>query len=428
MRGRALMIEFVEIYNFRGIDRLRVEFHGRDAVIVGVNGAGKTAVVEAIAKALQILTSGLLRHSQGNESLSVFSLNDISNEKSLSKIAIGFVENAFEGAVPDRKFDVEIQKVSGSVFVSYDRDKVEFFARHTLNRIGEQGDAPVSTSTYYPANRTVPRLDEGGARKALEPKQINALLDAYGQSATTYVEFLGWFRAQEDIENEERLVNRRFVNSEVSSVRRALSGVMPKYRNLRVQRSKSRMVLDDKGSRLTVSVGQLSEGERALLSLVGDIARRLAIANPGSRNPGRRKGLILIDEVEQHLHPGWQLTVLDKLHKAFPKCQIIATTHSPQVVGATKGSLIVVSKKRTRHDVAEFLAPYGKDINTVLRTLMGTNERVKEVIDKLHKIENLIDKRKIKEAVSDIEVLSATIGAEDFDITRLQTIVDLLGE
>jgi len=88
----------------------------------------------------------------------------------------------------------------------------------------------------------------------------------------------------------------------------------------------------------------LSDGERRLLALTGDLARRMVLANPTSTAPREVEGVILIDEVEQHLHPALQREVLPSLRRAFPRAPLVVTTHSPQVLSSVPASAIVARK------------------------------------------------------------------------------------
>jgi predicted ATP-binding protein involved in virulence len=83
---------------------------------------------------------------------------------------------------------------------------------------------------------------------------------------------------------------------------------------------------------------QLSDGERGLLALVLDLAKRLSQANPGLSDPVKLgEAVVLIDELDLHLHPKWQRTIVERLTKVFPRCQFIATT-LPQIVAAVEPS------------------------------------------------------------------------------------------
>ncbi len=120
-------------------------------------------------------------------------------------------------------------------------------------------------------------------------------------------------------------------NIVIDSVTKAIYKFLPHFNNIRIQRSPLLDMLIDKNN-VTLSVLQLSQGEKSLLALVADIARRLVLLNPSLDDPLAGNGIVLIDEVDLHLHPEWQQSVIPNLLKTFPNIQFIMTTHSPQVV------------------------------------------------------------------------------------------------
>lgn len=85
----------------------------------------------------------------------------------------------------------------------------------------------------------------------------------------------------------------------------------------------------------TFNLGQLSDGEQRLFSLFVDIARQLSI-NDHRDQIGGSGAIVLIDEIDVHLHPKWQRRIVPSLEDLFPNCQFIATTHSPFVIQATR--------------------------------------------------------------------------------------------
>ena len=124
----------------------------------------------------------------------------------------------------------------------------------------------------------------------------------------------------------------------------------------------------------SLEVSQLSDGERGVLALVLDLTRRLAQANVGLTDPAANAGaVVLIDELELHLHPGWQRSIVGHLTKTFPKCQFIATTHSPQVIGEVPAGHIVLMHK---HGPTQFPSQtFGMDSNWILRHIMEADDR-----------------------------------------------------
>src|SRR5262249_23173118 len=144
-------------------------------------------------------------------------------------------------------------------------------------------------------------------------------------------DFFEWFRFREDFENEQRSRGTpAYEDRPLKAARDAIERVVPGISRLRVQRIPYRGVATKNGTE--DEIDQLSDGDRAVVAMVGDLAYRLTIANRDLPDPLQGEALVLIDEIEQHLHPGWQRIVVKSLRSAFPNCQFIITTHSPQVL------------------------------------------------------------------------------------------------
>ena len=187
-------------------------------------------------------------------------------------------------------------------------------------------------------------------------------IDGYDNSRTQGVDFrrfFEWFREREDTENEGGITDEVLAklqpflqgddelwrqlkalkaslrDRQLVAVRSAIERFMPGFKRLRVRRKpRLHMSVDKDGE--TLNIAQLSQGEKSLMALVGDLARRLAMMNPGLDNPLNGDGVVLIDEVDLHLHPRWQRTVVERLRDTFPRCQFILTTHSPLVISDCK--------------------------------------------------------------------------------------------
>ena len=180
------------------------------------------------------------------------------------------------------------------------------------------------------------------------------------------------------------------------------------------------LLLDKNG--MTLDVQQLSDGERGLLALVFDLARRLSQANPKLDDPLRDgKAVVLIDELDLHLHPRWQRTVVEKLTKTFPNCQFIATTHSPQIIGEVSPDKIILLESGQPPDRPD--QSLGMDSNWILRYLMDANERDSDTKQELSRITGMIDEEQYDEATAAIDTLRSTLG-EFPELVRLQTRID----
>ena len=163
---------------------------------------------------------------------------------------------------------------------------------------------------------------------------------------TDFKRFFEWFDLMEDDERRERERRRDFdyVSPVLSCVRSALSDMVDSFTNPRILTRPLRFVMDrvDDGTRHELRIEQLSEGYKIVIATVADLAARMAEANPDMENPLAAKGIVLIDEVDLHLHPKWQRSILQDLHRVFPNVQFIVSTHSPIiVVGAAEIAQVV---------------------------------------------------------------------------------------
>jgi hypothetical protein len=140
---------------------------------------------------------------------------------------------------------------------------------------------------------------------------------------------------------------------------------------------------------ISLAVEQLSDGEKCTLALIGDLARRLSLANPSQKNPLQGDGVVLIDEIELHMHPAWQREILSKLEKTFPNIQFIITTHSPQVLGEVGDNFTLFSLAIVKGEL-EFTETgplIGWDSNYILEDFMGAsriNLQTKELIASMY--------------------------------------------
>ena len=206
-----------------------------------------------------------------------------------------------------------------------------------------------------------------------------------------------------------------------------VTDLMPEFGALRIQeRPRLGFVVDKRGQPFYLH--QLSDGERGLLALVFDLTRRLAIANPGSDNPIADGGaLVLIDEIELHLHPRWQRDVLQRLRQTFKACQFVVTTHSPLVLGEVDARCIRFLEfvdERVRVTVPS--EAYGMDANRILQEFMGAPVRNRQVDDELRALFDLIDQEHFDEARNAIESLEQRLGDDEPELTRASSLIRFL--
>ncbi|MCX6380127.1 MAG: AAA family ATPase, partial [Armatimonadetes bacterium] len=276
----------------------------------------------------------------------------------------------------------------------------------------------VSIRVYYTANRTVrdTPLDAPGQYDFTADKAYEGALD---NAKTDFRSFFQWFRYREDYENETRIDNDKHRDVQLEAVRQALTKLIPGYDDLRVRRNPLGMVVTKGGTRLLIN--QLSDGEKCLIAMVGDIARRYAIANPNLTNPLEGYGVAMIDEIELHLHPGWQRAIIPRLESAFPNCQFIVTTHSPQVISEVKKEGVYLLKKDGT--VERPSSSYGRDSNSILEELMGVSERPEKFVNLIKQIYREIDSGEIDKAKAFTQELLNEVGEDEPELVRLNMLL-----
>lgn len=211
---------------------------------------------------------------------------------------------------------------------------------------------------------------------------------------------------------------------DIQNVARAIEKFVPEFTNLRINRSErgsAQMLVDKYGQEF--DIGQLSDGEKNLIGLIGDIARRLTIGNPNSEDPLKESGIVIIDEIDLHLHPKWQRIVAERITDVFPNCQFIISSHSPQIISHVRPESVFVLKNEngiiSKHFVHE---SYGKSSDRILEDIMDVSSRPKYIDDEIKSIFKFIQNGEIRKAQDAITVLHESIG-EDGDLIKAGVLI-----
>lgn len=197
---------------------------------------------------------------------------------------------------------------------------------------------------------------------------------------TDFKRFFGWFDLMEDQErrDREKLRDFNYKSPVLNAVRRALSEIVTSYRNPRIETRPLRFIMDrvdPDGSTHELRIEQLSEGYKIVIAMVADLAARMAEANPDMDNPLNSTGIVLVDEVDLHLHPRWQRDILSQLTKVFPNIQFVVSTHSPViVVGAAEIAQVINLNKINEDENLIYDHTYISNVGQVLLSdLFGLN-------------------------------------------------------
>ena len=198
------------------------------------------------------------------------------------------------------------------------------------------------------------------------------------------------------------------------AIREAMTKVFPDFGDMRVRRS-PRSIQIRKGNDV-LRLEQLSDGEKCYIALVCDLTRRLCIANQSNGNPLLGEGVVLIDEIDLHLHPEWQRDVVTRLVSTFPNCQFFMTTHSPIVASDVKGKVFAMSDGQAAERYT-----YGKDSEQILASafnvLNARNKHVQELIDDAYSALQVGDELQAEVRIKAVE---EELGSDDPAVIRLK--------
>jgi predicted ATP-binding protein involved in virulence len=406
-------VKRLKMNSFRGISDLTLEFDTDEpTVFIGINGVGKSSILECLAILLSWLTKRIQTPNSNGRS---FDEDDIKN---------GCKETHNEITISINDWEVVWSLTHVTKGRSKDTSSNLGDLKRVVDRIHSQLDTnsypALPLAVYYPTNRAVLDIPlKIRTKHSFEP--ITAYDEVLTGGQIDFRRFFEWFKDREDLENEVRLDSYNgYRDRELKAVRDAIANLLDGWSNLRVRRSPLRMTVNKQDEELIVN--QLSDGEKCLLTLAGDLARRLALANPNPEcNPLEGSGVVLIDEIELHLHPKWQRAIIPNLKKTFPNCQFIITTHSPQVISDLKWVHLLRS---TSEGIAiERVPSFGKDSNRILETLMGTPERPQPIKEDLRELFRLIDKGELGKARHLRQELAHRMGEEAPEFVRADWLI-----
>ena len=319
-----MRVDFIELINFRNIQKQKITFENKNFVaLIGDNGSGKTTILEGITKGfvpvLRTINAEAMKEcdlankdiKSGTNSVGVTLGITLDNEKYVWTNRRRFsAQQPFENIGNKKEENVKELKDLKTKYL----------------QCVEERKLPLVL--YYGTDRIIREVPQRGHIK--EFKVTDAVRNCF-DNVNYFRDFYDWFKTEEDIELRGLRKNPNYKNPKLNCVRTALDRMIKGYYNLRIELAPSRMVMTNLEG-VDLQIDQLSGGYKAVLSVIADIAKRLSMANPDSLNPLEEEAIILIDELDLHLHPKWQKEIVDDLKRTFPNCQFIVSTHSPFII------------------------------------------------------------------------------------------------
>ena len=353
-----MKIGSVTIENYRGIGSLTLPLHPQLTILHGENGSGKTTILTAIALALAPGLHG-----------------------------------------PGRRVELDRRKdLRGDPMITLcDHEG------HNLSRVEASSVADVVRKTGWGHTNAEGKFIDGepDARMDLPPHMfydvsrevVSSLAERHVGTRVDFDQLFGWFydRENSELRTQRDVGNFTTRDSELSYVRAAICSMLPGVSEPHMARRgeepwRFEVTLADRNVERTFSLEQLSGGYQNILAVAADIAWRLVRHQdlPVTRAE-TLEAVVLLDEVDLHLHPSWQQRVLGDLMRTFPSVQFVATTHSPQVLTTVHPEHVVELAVEDDDVVAGGPAgpTFGAAAGDVLARVMGVERRPDNEFTKL---------------------------------------------
>lgn len=430
-----MFLRSIKITNFRRFEELNIKFDQQLTVLVGKNGSGKSSILDATAIAAGSLPTSLdgitgfpIRKEDAR--ISVYRLGDNDDVQPIFPVeitAIGCVDG----------HEISWKRVLNSI-----SGRCNFSQALELTAISNQyqkrmreGDSTLILPlvAYYGTGRLWNQHKEKSSDVLSVNTRINGYIDSLDSAANDKL-MKNWFSKmrQQELQRQEAIPVFRIVCQAMEQCLNRLSNVNDSKVDFNLDtREIDVQIPDENGGSTVMPLNKLSDGYKCTVSLIADIAYRMALLNPQLRDRALAEtdGIVLIDEIDLHLHPEWQKSILDLLLTLFPRIQFIVSTHAPSVVNTVKSdNLMILENDIARQPVGEI---YGKDTNTIVSGVMQSTNRPPRITELFDRFNIALQRSAFSEAHDCIAKLETILDENDAELAACQSklkIAEVLGE
>ncbi len=420
-----MRIDRIKLLNYKRFGAFEVALDPRFNLFVGDNASGKTAILDALTVGLDSWFIGMKGVQgiggiyQGDVHVVPYSHGDfVSFEKQFPARVV------CEGVVLGRQ-------VSWSRDLASDHGRTTTVGARALTKISEEADSMVRKGepvtlplvcTFGTERLWYETTQRKRANKKEPVKQYPSRFDGY-RNCTTFeiqeTDLLAWIRAEVSASQQ-----RRNETTALGVIKAAIVDCIEDAKDIYYDERYKELivVMNEMGPQM---FSNLSDGQRVMLTLIGDLARRALTLNPhlGKDALNLTPGVVSIDELDLHLHPRWQRRVIHDLKRTFPMIQFIATTHSPQLVGEALPHEIRILEGET---ATTPLRSFGVDSSRILEEVMYVSRRNEETKELLSKMAGEIDREELSQAKKTLSKVEEKLGRGDPEVIGANTLINLL--
>lgn len=425
-----MFIKEIDIENFRCFNKLHADFDRHFNVVIGNNGAGKTAFLEAVAATVSAYLTGF-------DGQSYFHINkeDITRNRFLINNVIDEqyslpLKLCASGMIAGREFSkdewtLELRNSAGRTSHRGIRKITEY-----VNGIQESirtgnADVVLPVVSYFSTARLWKTKEK---RRSTEHKSFmrqNGYLDCMAIE-TDLEKLFNYLRTRTlyKIQTGNDTVDLDCV---LNAIKESISGefIFGKLKEIWYNLSEDSLEFtkEDGG---VLPYSYFSDGFKTVIGLVADIAYRMGILNPnlGDKVLMETPGIVIIDELDLHLHPRWQSEISGILTRIFPSVQFIVSSHSPSVISSVKKENIIELKYGESSPVRQEYEVYGNDADSILKAVMNADARPRRIVEMFKTADSLLEKGEYEKCREVLQKISSEIGEYDSELNRLRMEVE----
>ena len=394
-----MKIKKITLRNYKCFEKIEIDFHDRLTVIVGNNGSGKSSVLDGMAVSLGTMFTGFdglngVSINQKDARLKAYQMGESEDIQAQYPVEI-----TAEGMIDTKEivWTRSLNRKGGSTTVK-DAKQMLDVVKEYQNRLRDgDSDLILPVIAYYGTGRLWDYHREKKADTFIKNTKTNGYIDSLDGTASIKL-MMNWFRkksvqmVQKSAVGFNSFLGLNVVYLAMANCFERITG----YKDVKLLYNLDTNEIDcyytnEEGFTMNIPLSQMSDGYKNTISLIADIAYRMATLNPqlGTDVLKKTDGVVLIDEVDLHLHPAWQHRILSDLQEIFPKVQFIVTTHAPAVISSAKSENLVILKNDEALDANTEI--FGNDINSILKGIMGVSDRnpaVAELFEKFYALLN----------------------------------------
>ena len=428
-----MILNALDLHNYRGFETLHIDFEKNITVLVGGNGSGKTSVLEAAAIAVGtflnpldgVSSKSIAKSDAYLEAFRIGRVDDVQSQYPVEITAFGEIDGK------KIQWKRSLNGPKGNTTIADAKAMTKLAQKYQTRLRKGDPDLLLPLIAYYGTGRLWDYHREKKGDLSRVNTRTNGYIDCLDGTANIKL-MMNWFKKMTIQNYQDKELGRAEI-PELKVVYAAMEKCLAlagEHENIQIRYNLNTEGLDvyyedSPGERMRMPLNQMSDGNKSTISLIADIAYRMAQLNPQLLDEvlNGTPGIVMIDEIDLHLHPAWQRHILRDLTMIFPMVQFIVTTHAPSVINTTREKNLRILREGRLVNVPN--QTYGKDVNTITREVMDVAQRPVSIMSRFNQFYQMMDKQDYDKAEGILDDLESEIGADDTELVSCRVRLEL---